>query len=60
MQFLSRLLFQITADCPQIFDPVNMAPEDWPDGLLPPLGELDGEQPFARVYVSCNEGNKIK
>ncbi len=55
MQFLSRLLFQITADCPRVSEPVNTAAEDWPDGLLPPLGELDGEEPFARVYVSWNE-----
>ncbi len=55
MQFLSRLLFQVTADCPRVVAPLNMAPEDWPGGLLPPLGELDGEEPFARVYAIWNE-----
>ena len=55
MQFLSRLLFEITADCPRVMAPLNTAPEDWPASPLPPLGELDGEEPFARVYVSWND-----
>jgi len=55
MQFLSRLLFQVTANCPRVPDPANTAPEDWPGGLLPPLAELDGEEPFARVCTSWNE-----
>ena len=55
MLFPSRLLFTVTADCPYVEEPLASAPGEWPGALLPPLGELDGEQNFARVCTAWNE-----
>lgn len=54
MQFPSRLLFEVTADCPYVARPLSVAPAEW-GPALPPLGELDGTPPFAWVYVAWNE-----
>lgn len=54
-QFPARLLFKITADCPYVRQPLRTAPAAWPDALLPPLSELDGDEAFARVCVSWNK-----
>ncbi len=55
VQFPSRLLFSITADCPYVKEPWASSPADRPEALLPPLSELDGDAAFAQVHVAWNE-----
>ncbi len=54
VQFPSRLLFEVAADCPYVDRPFSLAPSEW-GPALPPLSELDGTVPFAEVYVAWNE-----
>ena len=54
MLFPCRLLLAVTADCPYITEPWSGVPQEW-GPPLPPLGELDGSQSFADVYVAWNE-----
>ncbi len=57
MDFPSRLLFRPVAECPRADDiTIDADLADWQAiPALPPLAELDGEQPFAQVKIAYSD-----
>ncbi|MFP3904646.1 MAG: hypothetical protein ACLFWB_10435 [Armatimonadota bacterium] len=57
MNFPRRLLFRTTVTCPKVDDiEIGTEPSEF-DGIepLPPLGTLEGQEPFADVKIAYNE-----